>query len=101
MSLFIKSYSKSRRDELCIYRKYDELIKHNNTRYLDIIGYDYLETCKNLLRIERRLSSFREIRNAFEINHDGNIYLNEILESNVNPIGKKFKELDLTEENLK
>lgn len=101
MSLFIKSYSKSRKDVLCIYRKYDELIKHNNTRYLDIIGYDYLETCKNLLRIERRLSSFREIRNAFEINHDGNIYLNEILESNANPIGKKFKELDLTEENLK
>lgn len=101
MSLFIKSHSKSRKDVLCIYRKYDELIKHNNTRYLDIIGYDYLETCKNLLRIERRLSSFREIRNAFEINHDGNIYLNEILESNANPIGKKFKELELTEENLK
>ena len=71
MSLFIKSYSKSHKDVLCIYRKYDELIKHNNTRYLDIIGYDYLETCKNLLRIERRLASFKEIRNAFEINHDG------------------------------
>lgn len=91
----------SRRDDLCIYRKYDELIKHNNTRYLDIIGYDYLENCKNLLRIERRLSSFKEIRNAFEINHDGNIYLNEILESKSNPIGDKFRELKLTEENLK
>lgn len=101
MSLFIKSYSISRKEALCIYRKYDELRKHNNTKYLDIIGYDYLENCKNLLRIERRLSSFKEIRNAFEINHNGNIYLNEILESKSNPIGKKFKELKLTEENLK
>lgn len=101
MSLFIKSYSQSRRDDLCIYHKYDELIKHNNTRYLDIIGYDYVENCKNLLRIERRLSNFKEIRNAFEINHDGNIYLNEIFESKSNPIGDKFRELKLTEENLK
>lgn len=101
MSLFIKSYSQSRRDDLCIYRKYDELIKHNNTRYLDIIGYAYVENCKNLLRIERRLASFKEIRNAFEINHDGIIYLNEILESKSNPIGAKFRELKLTEENLK
>lgn len=101
LSLFIKSYSKSRKDVLCIYRKYDELIKHNNTKYLDIIGYDYIENCKNLLRIERRLSSFKEIRNAFEINHDGNIYLNEILESKSNPIGDKFKELELTEEKLR
>lgn len=101
LSLFIKPYSQSRKDVLCIYRKYDELIKHNNTKYLDIIGYDYLETCKNLLRIERRLASFKEIRNAFEINHDGNIHLNEILESKSNPIGDKFRELKLTEENLK
>jgi len=100
LSLFIKSYSKSLKDVLCIYRKYDELIKHNNTKYLDIIGYDYIENCKNLLMIERRLFSFKEIRNAFEINHDGNIYLNEILESKTNPIGEKFKELELTEENL-
>ena len=101
MSLFIKSYSISRKDALCIYRKYDELRKHNNTKYLEIIGYDYLENCKNLLRIERRLSSFKEIRNAFEINHNGNIYLNEIFESKSNPIDKKFKELKLTKENLK
>ena len=101
LSLFIKSHFKSRKDVLCIYRKYDELIKHKNTKYLDIIGYDYVENCKKLLRIERRLSSFKEIRNAFEINHDGNIYLNEILESKSNPIGNKFRELKLTEENLK
>lgn len=101
LSLFIKPYSKSRKDELCIYRKYDELIKHNNTEYLDIIGYDYLENCKNLLRIERRLSSFKDIRNAFKINHTGNIYLDDILESKANPIGDIFEELELTEKKLK
>lgn len=101
LSLFIKPYTKSRKDALCIYRKYDELVKHDNTKYLDIIGYDYLENCKNLLRIERRLSSFKDIRNAFKINHAGSIYLDDILESNANPIKDIFEELELTEEKLR
>lgn len=101
LSLFIQPYAKSRKDILCLYRKYDELIKHDFTDYLNIIGYDYLDQCKNIIRIERRLSSFKDIRNAFSINHIGDIYLNELLESNANSITDKFKELTLTEEYLR
>lgn len=98
LSIFLKSNTKDCKDILNIYRKYDELVKHDNKEYLKIVGYHYLDKCKNMLRIERRLSSFEAIRKAFNITHDGYIYLNEILNSNANPIKSKFEDLKLTEE---
>lgn len=97
-TVMVKPYAKSRKTSLTFYSKYKDLSKAKFKEYIELIGYNTYENTKNILRVERHLYNFKEIREAFDINKKGNIYLSDILESKSNPILKMFDVLNLKED---
>ena len=87
-SLLIKPITKTSRSSLCIYSKYSELIahRHKEPAYFEQFSPQFLETCKNLLRFELRLTSFRALREAFHIERKGTIFVKDLLFSECNVI---------------
>ena len=82
-SLLLKPITKTSRASLCVYSKYSELIahRHKESEYFKQFSPQFLETCKNLLRFERRLTSFRALREAFHIERKGPIFVKDLLSS--------------------
>ena len=85
-SILVKPTTKTTKQSLSIYSKYKEIFirRHSQLEYFEQFSEDFLESCKNILRIESRLNSFKEIRSAFHIERKGEVYLRDILFSDVN-----------------
>ena len=72
--VLVKPIAKSVKDSLCFYYKYQEITKKTSTylrdEYIEKIGLEYLGKTKNIIRVERHLGSWRDIRKAFNIEVD-------------------------------
>lgn len=95
--LVFSPYAKSDKTSFCCYDKYREIChssRFKGSEYIDRIGREYLEEIRNRnLRLELRLSTFKTIREAFNIERKGYIKLKWVLKANTNPVSKYLKML--------
>lgn len=92
--------AKSKKENLIIYPKYHQLRKAKQKQLREIIGYEYLSQCKNILRFELQLKSYKEIRHYFKLEKNQEIMLKDLLMSSENPLITKLVELGIREDNM-
>ncbi len=93
--LLFPHISKSHKDSLVIYDKQKQLAtlnRNGDSAYIQTIGLDTLEKKKNVLRVERHIGKFADMRSAFELNQKV-ITLNDVLYTDKNPVASKFEEV--------
>lgn len=96
--ILCKQAIKKSADSFTVYSKYAELKKAKSDykkNYISCIGEDFINESKQTLRLERHLSSFNAIRNAFDIK-ERIISLADVLNSHKNVVKTRFEEIFLS-----
>lgn len=94
----VRPVAKTRKEVFNIYPKYKELHLKKHDKYRSIIGYDYLEEIKNLIRVELQLKSYKLMRHYFSLVNKSEIMLEDLLMSSENPLMMKLAELGISED---
>ena len=94
-SLLLKPVVKTLKDSFSIYSKYAELqaTKNKYPNYYQQFDVSFLNDCKQIIRFERRLQSFKAIRDAFHIKRNGAVCVKDILFSEVDVVKEKLMQL--------
>lgn len=99
-SLLIKTTTKSTTDSLAIYKKLAEMKanRKNDYGYFNSFDYEFLDSCKDILRFERRLKGAKKLRQALHLPKKTKVTLNVVLNSPYNILQEKIEEhLNLSE----
>lgn len=91
--IIIKPKAKSKKETLIIYSKHKEITQKKNIIYQNIIGREYIDKIKNLLRFELHLYNFERMRKYFHIEKNKCVILKDLLNSSAQPLRIRISEL--------